>query len=75
VVWSLQKFLPNVPSPLYYEDVLYIVKDGGILTSLDPKTGEHNPEVLRKVAQAHGNFAGVYCAVLVEGTLKKGDLI
>lgn len=40
VVWSLQKFLPNVPSPLYYEDVLYIVKDGGILTSLDPKTGE-----------------------------------
>jgi outer membrane protein assembly factor BamB len=39
VVWSLQKFLPNVPSPLYYQDVLYIVKDGGILTSLDPATG------------------------------------
>ena len=33
------------------------------------------PEVLRNVAQAHGNFAGVYCAVLVEGLLKKGDLI
>jgi uncharacterized protein YcbX len=45
------------------------------LISLDPDTGEHNPEVLRKVAQAHGNFAGVYCAVLVEGLLKKGDLI
>ncbi len=45
------------------------------MISLDPETGEHNPEVLRKVAQAHGNFAGVYCAVLVEGLLKKGDLI
>jgi outer membrane protein assembly factor BamB len=40
VVWSLQKFLPNVPSPLYYEGVLYIVKDGGILTSLDSQTGK-----------------------------------
>ena len=40
VVWSMQKFLPNVPSPLHYENVLYIVKDGGILTSLDPPTGK-----------------------------------
>ena len=45
------------------------------LISLDPDTGEHNPEVLRKVARAHGNYAGVYCAVLVEGLVKKGDLI
>ena len=34
------KFLPNVPSPVLYEGVLYIVKDGGILTSLDPATGK-----------------------------------
>jgi hypothetical protein len=40
VVWSMQKFLPNVPSPLYLENVLYIVKDGGILTSLDPANGK-----------------------------------
>ena len=45
------------------------------LISLDPDTGEHNPEILRKVARAHGNFAGVYCAVLIEGLLKKGDSI
>jgi MOSC domain-containing protein len=45
------------------------------LISLDPDTGEHNPEVLRKVVRTHDNFAGVYCAVLVEGLLKKGDLI
>lgn len=45
------------------------------MISLDPNTGEHNPDVVRKVAKAHGNFAGVYCAVLVEGLLKKGDSI
>jgi uncharacterized protein len=43
------------------------------MISLDPDTGEHDPQVLRKVAQAHDNLAGVYCAVLVEGTVKKGD--
>lgn len=45
------------------------------MISLNPDTGEHNPAILRIVARAHGNFAGVYCAVLVEGLLKKGDLI
>lgn len=39
VVWRMQKFLPNVPSPLIYQGVLYLVKDGGILSSVDPKTG------------------------------------
>jgi hypothetical protein len=45
------------------------------MISLDPDTGEHNPDVLRQVAQAHGNFAGVFCAVLVEGVLAKNDSI
>jgi uncharacterized protein YcbX len=45
------------------------------MISLDPDTGEHNPEILRRVAQAHGAFVGVYCAVLVEGILSKGDSI
>lgn len=43
--------------------------------SLDPDTGEHNPEVLRRVAVSHGAYAGVYCAVLVEGVLAEGDSI
>jgi outer membrane protein assembly factor BamB len=40
VVWRMQKFLPNVPTPLIYRGVMYVVKDGGIVTSLDPKTGK-----------------------------------
>jgi uncharacterized protein YcbX len=45
------------------------------MISLDPETGEHNPQVLRKVAEAHEAYAGVYCAVLVEGMLTTGDSI
>ena len=45
------------------------------MISLNPDTGEHNPKVFRQVAQAHANLAGVYCAVLVEGILTKGDSI
>lgn len=45
------------------------------MITLDPDTGESNPAVLRPVAQAHGGNAGVYCAVLVEGILRKGDRV
>jgi uncharacterized protein len=45
------------------------------MISLDPDTGEHNPQILRTVARVHGNMAGVYCAVLVEGMIKKGDSV
>ena len=45
------------------------------MISLDPETGEHNPQILRVVAQKHEANAGVYCAVLVEGILKIGDAI
>jgi outer membrane protein assembly factor BamB len=39
-LWRYQKTFSNVTSPLVYRGVLYEVKNGGILTSLDPKTGE-----------------------------------
>ena len=45
------------------------------MMSLDPDTGEHNPEILRRVAGAHDGCAGVYCAVLIEGILTNGDSI
>jgi outer membrane protein assembly factor BamB len=40
VLWRHSKSLPNVPSPLLYRGVLYLVRDGGIATSLDPVTGK-----------------------------------
>ncbi len=45
------------------------------MITLDPDTGESDPQILRHVAQAHDATAGVYCAVLVEGTLRKGDMV
>jgi outer membrane protein assembly factor BamB len=38
-LWRYQKSLPNVPSPILYQDVLYLMKEGGILTALDASTG------------------------------------
>ncbi|HEX8558865.1 MAG TPA: MOSC domain-containing protein [Pyrinomonadaceae bacterium] len=43
------------------------------MISLDPDTGGHDPEVLRGVAREHAACAGVYCAILVEGMVSKGD--
>ena len=40
IVWRMQKYLPNVPSPLLYDGVIYLIKDGGILTSVNALTGE-----------------------------------
>jgi outer membrane protein assembly factor BamB len=39
ILWNYRQNVPNIPSPLIYEDVFYIVKDG-IVTSLEPKTGK-----------------------------------
>jgi outer membrane protein assembly factor BamB len=37
--WRVKRNLPYVPSALVYDGVFYMVKDGGIVTSLDPATG------------------------------------
>ena len=39
-LWKHSKTLPNVPSPLFYRGVVYTLKEGGIFTSYDAKTGE-----------------------------------
>jgi len=39
VRWKYHKSVPQLPSPLLYHDVLYMVNDGGIVTTLNPETG------------------------------------
>jgi outer membrane protein assembly factor BamB len=39
VRWRYQKPVPQVPSTLLYQGVLFMVNDSGILTSFDPATG------------------------------------
>jgi outer membrane protein assembly factor BamB len=38
-VWHYDRSVPQLPSPLLYRGVLYMVNDGGIMTALDPATG------------------------------------
>jgi uncharacterized protein YcbX len=45
------------------------------MITLNPETGVSNPELLQQVTQAHEGMAGVYGAVLVEGTLRQGDVV
>jgi outer membrane protein assembly factor BamB len=37
--WKYQRSVPQLPSPLLYKGVLYMVNDNGIITTLDPDTG------------------------------------
>jgi outer membrane protein assembly factor BamB len=37
--WKYHKSVPQLPSPIVYHNVLYMVNDGGIVTALNPDTG------------------------------------
>jgi outer membrane protein assembly factor BamB len=49
VAWRYRKSLPNVPSPIVYRNVMYLLKEGGVVTSMDPATGR-----VYKQARLHG---------------------
>ena len=40
VLWRFEKSLPDVPAPLVYKDVVFLVRSGGIATTLDAQTGK-----------------------------------
>jgi outer membrane protein assembly factor BamB len=39
VLWKYQRSIPQLPSTVLYRGVLYMINDGGVLTTLDPKSG------------------------------------
>jgi len=40
VLWRFEKSLPDVPAPLVYKDVVFLVRNGGIATTLNAQTGK-----------------------------------
>ena len=40
VLWRYEKSLPDVPTPLIYKDVVFLVRNGGIATTLHAQTGK-----------------------------------
>jgi outer membrane protein assembly factor BamB len=65
LLWKHSRSLPNVPSPLFYRGVLYTLKEGGILTSYDARTGE-----VLKQSRIQGAIADYYASpVAADGKL------
>ena len=44
VAWKQTRGLPYVPSPLFYKGLVYLVKDGGMVSCFDAKTGKPHYE-------------------------------
>jgi hypothetical protein len=38
-LWKYQRAVPQLPTALLYQNVLYMLNDTGVLTTLDPATG------------------------------------
>jgi outer membrane protein assembly factor BamB len=57
VRWRVQKNVPYIPAPLLYQGVYYMVKTGGIVTTLDPATGR-----LLKEGRATGALGEYYAS-------------
>jgi hypothetical protein len=45
------------------------------ICTLDPDTAQPNPDVMKQLAREHEGKAGIYGAVLIEGTIRPGDEI
>ncbi|HTL55943.1 MAG TPA: PQQ-binding-like beta-propeller repeat protein [Candidatus Limnocylindrales bacterium] len=54
LAWTFNRGLPYVASPLYYEGRLYLVRDGGMVSCFDAKTG--NPFYLQERLEAIGSY-------------------
>jgi len=54
VAWKQKKGLPYVSSPLWYRGFVYIIKDGGILSRFEARTGE--PAYQQERIGALGNY-------------------
>ena len=53
-LWRYERgFNGVIPSPLFYKDVVYVIKNGGILTSFDAKTGK-----IIKTGRVQGALSG-----------------
>lgn len=70
ILWQRDRDTPYVPSPLLYEDILYLVKsNNAILTAVDPATGEahYGPVRLDGIFEIYASPVGVAGNVIILG--------
>jgi outer membrane protein assembly factor BamB len=54
VAWALHRNIPEIPSPVYYDGRLYLVRDGGVLSAVDATDGK---VIYRKRLGASGHYS------------------
>jgi outer membrane protein assembly factor BamB len=65
IKWRYRRALPNIPSALHYDGLLYLLNETGVLTALDPATGE-----VIKDGRVEGAPGGYYASpVAADGKL------
>ncbi|MFL5342808.1 MAG: PQQ-binding-like beta-propeller repeat protein [Gemmataceae bacterium] len=55
VLWTQKKVIPYVPSPLYHKGLIFLVKNGGLVSCLDARTGK--PTRQERVFGSAGYYA------------------
>ena len=40
IKWELNRSIPEIPSPLLYENIIYMVRNGGLLAAVDSANGK-----------------------------------
>ena len=60
ILWSIMKNTSEVPSPIYYRERAYMIKDGGFLTCINPETG--NILYQARIGNPGGYFASPVAA-------------
>jgi outer membrane protein assembly factor BamB len=54
-IWVQRRYVPQVPSPLVYQDVFYAIRNGGVTASFDARTGK-----LEKEGRISAGFGAMY---------------
>jgi hypothetical protein len=57
LVWKYQRSVPQLPSPVVYRDVVYMLNDNGVLTTLEAATGK-----LLRQGRVRGEAANYYAS-------------
>ena len=54
VSWELNRSIPEIPSPLFYENKIYLVRNGGIFAAVDAESGK---QLYRERVSGSGQYS------------------
>ncbi len=54
VTWALHRNIPEIPTPIFHQNRIYMVRNGGVLTGIDATTGD---TLYRKRLGASGHYS------------------